>query len=255
MPFRYPCYRELRKSLGAFDAVCGYATIAVDFLNEELEQNPEPRDWLSRYAKGHGITLHDVEYESLAPRLAEMFVFLVHARFEEFLRSFLHAHVASQSWEPRGDSGLFEYVVKNLALAHSANGAGERETIEYYRLARNALSHRDIKTTRLDNQRKKVRQLLDITDEYLPPKMLGAFDYGDFLMFTRAVKAYAAIICQAARPSDPEIAHLIAPEIRSLNRFRNKPHRFRNGVRQFLRMNYYMDTAEADRVVDCIVGR
>jgi len=139
--FRYPCYRDLLKSLGTFDAICGYATIAIDFLGEELEQNPEPFEWLPRYSNGHGVILHNVDYGSLGPRLAEMFVLLVHARFEEFLRSFLHVHVAAQSWKPRGDLGLFEYVTKNLALVHSANGEDNRETIEYYRLARNAISH------------------------------------------------------------------------------------------------------------------
>ena len=253
--FRYPCYRDLLKSLGGFDAICGYATIAVDFLSEELEQNSEPRDWLGRYSKGHGVTLHDVDYNSLAPRLAEMFVLLVHARFEDFLRSFLQEHAASQSWGSRGNLGLFEYVLKNLLLLHSAHGADARETIEYYRLARNAISHPGIKTTRLHNQRTKLRSMLNITDEYIPPKALGALDYGDFFMFTHAVKVYAAIICQAARPSNSEIADLIESKIRSFNRFKNKPQRFRNGLRQFLQMNYYLDTAESDDIIDHIAGR
>jgi hypothetical protein len=253
--FRYPCYLDLRRSLGAFDAVCGYATIAVDFLSEELQQNPEPRDWLSRYSKSHGVTLHDVDDASLTPRLADMFVLLVYARFEEFLRSFLDEHRPSQTWEPRGDLGLFEYIVKNLNLAHCTNASGDRETIEYYRLARNAISHPSAKRSRLDNQRTKVRSMLNITEEYLPPKRCGAFDYGDFFMFTRAVKAYAAVMCQAARPSNSEIADCIAPRIKLLNRFRNKPVRFQNALRQFLRMSYHMDTAESDGVIDHVIGR
>lgn len=199
--------------------------------------------------------LHDVDNESLAPRLAEMFVVLVHSHFEEFLRDFLHAYAGCASWGPRGDDGLFEYVVKHLGLAYSVNAAAERETIEYYRLARNVLAHPDIKATRLINQRTKLRKLLNVTDDNLPPKPLGRFDYGDFFMFTRAVKAYAAIICQAGRPSDAEIVELIMPEIKSLNRFRNKPQRFRNGVRQYLRMTYRLDTEESDRVIDELTGR
>jgi hypothetical protein len=201
------------------------------------------------------VTLHDVDYDSLTPRLAEMFVLLVHARFEEFLTSFLESHVDSKLWDPRGDSGLFEYVLNNLGLVHSANGEAERETIAYYRLARNAISHATSKIKRLENQRGKVQRLLNVTKDYLPPKKLGSFDYGDFFMFTRAVKRYAAIICEAGRPSDSGIADLIAPDIRSLNRFRNKPQRFRNGVRQFLQMKYHMDAHEADRVIDRIIGR
>jgi hypothetical protein len=253
--FRYPCYRDLLRSLGNFDAICGYTTIAVEFLNEAMEQNPQPREWLARYSKGHGVTLHDVDNESLASRLAEMCVMLVHSHFEEFLRDFLQVHAGCASWGSRGDAGLFEYVTKHLGLQHRGNAAAERETIEYYRLARNVLAHPDIKTTRLDNQRAKLRKLLRVTDDSLPPKPLGCFDYGDSFMFTRAVKAYAAIICQEARPSDAEIAALVMPEIKPLNRFRNKPKRFRNGVGQFLRMNYNLHTDEADRVIDVLIGR
>ncbi|WP_339731021.1 hypothetical protein [uncultured Gimesia sp.] len=241
--------------MGRFDAICGYATIAVDFLGEELGQNPEPFDWLARYSKGHGITLHDVDYGSLTPRLGEMFILLVHAHFEEFLRIFLKIHVAASSWPDRGDASLFEYITKNLRLAHSVSAAKEREIIEYYRLARNIISHPGIKTVRANNQRTKLRSLLKITANNLPPNQLGSFDYGDFLMYTKAVKAYAAIICRANRPSDIELAALITPDIKALNRFKNNPPRFRNALRQYLHMNYNLNETESDPIIDHFLGR
>ena len=161
----------------------------------------------------------------------------MHAQFEDFIRSFLSEHATAQSWPPRGDKGLFEYVLNNLRLAYSSNGAEEREIIKYYRFARNVISHPDIKITRLENQRRKVRKMLKVNKDGLPPKALGRFDYGDFFLFTCAVKDYAAVICQTARPSDSEIAKMIAPAVKSLNRFKNKPSRYQNSLRQFLQMN------------------
>lgn len=247
--FSYPCLRDFYKSLGRFDAICGYVTVAVDFLTEEYEQHPDGFDWITRYSKGHGVILHDVHFESISPRLAEMFVLLVHAQFEEFIRSFLLEHQASREWGDRGDQGLFEYVVKNLGLTHTTSNAAERETIEYYHLARNVISHPSIKRKRLENQLTKLREILDVTDEDLPPKTLGKFDYGDFDLFTRAVKAYAAKICDAARPSDADLARLIAPEIKRLNRFRIKTSRFRNAVRQVLHMRYQLGAEESDGII------
>lgn len=243
------------RSLGSFDAICGYTTVAVDFLSEELEQNSEPRDWLSRFSKGHGVVLHDVEHESLPHRLAEMFVLIVNTRFEEFLRSLMEQHAGAAQWKSRGDVGLFEHVTKSLCLTHSTNGAADRETIEYYRHARNVISHPGTKTKRLENRRTKLRKALNITEEYLPPKTLGTFDYGDFFLFTRSVKSYAAIICQAARPSDSEISIIVARNLKSLNRFRNNPQRFRNALRQLLLMDYNLEQVESDPIIDIIVGR
>jgi len=220
-----------------------------------MEQNPEPRDWLAKYSKGHGVTLHDVDDESLAPRLTGMFIMLVHSHFEEFLRNFLKSNPDCRSWKERGDASLFEYVVKNLGLASSGNGANERETIEYYHLARNILAHPDIKKTRLNNQRTKLRSLLNVKDEYLPPAPLERFGFGDFFMFTRAVKAFAAIICEKGRPSDGNIARMIAPEIKCLNRFKANPKRFRNSVRQYLLMNYQLGPSESDSIIDVLAGR
>lgn len=252
--FSYQCLRDLNKSLGRFDAICGYSTIAVDFLNEEYTQHPDGFDWITRYSKGHGVTLHDVHFESITPRLAEMFVLVVHAQLEEFMRSLLIEHHGAKDWPNRGDQGLFEYVVKNLGLAHSATGAREREIIEYYHLARNVISHPGIKRKRLENQHTKLRKLLNVEADYMPPKPLGAFDYGDFDMFTRAVKSYAATMCNAARPSDEDLARIIAPEIKQLNRFRSKPPRFRNAVRQVLHMKYGLDAEEADGIINHVEG-
>lgn len=252
--FRYLCYRELLGNLGRFDAICGYATIAVDFLNEELEQNSDPRDWLSRYAKGHGVILHDVDTELLRPRMAEMFVLLVHAHLEEFLRSFLHEHEASKKWPKREDKGLFEYVLVNLKLIHACEGEAERETIEYYHLARNHIVHPDIKTTRLENQHTKLRKLLQTSGVHEPPRPYYGLDFGDFFLFTRAVKAYAAVICSAARPTDSEIAASIGTDIKRLNRVRCTPKRFRNAVRQVLQMRYQLNIEEAERIVSLVVG-
>lgn len=252
--FSYPCLRDLYKSLGRFDAICGYAIVAVDFYTEEYEQHPDGFDWITRYSKGQGVTLHDVHFESINPRLAEMFVLLVHAQFEEFIHSFLLEHKASREWGDSGDQGLFEYVLKNLGLTHATASAAERETIKYYHLARNVISHPSIKRKRMENQLTKLREILNVTDEHLPPKPLGKFDYGDFDLFTRAVKAYAAKICETARPSDADLARLIVPEIKRLNRFKTKPTRFRNAVRQVLHMKYHLTAEESDGIIEHLEG-
>lgn len=252
--FSYPCLRDLYKSLGRFDAICGYATVAVDFFTEEYQRHPDGFDWITRYSKGHGVTLHDVHFKSISPCLAEMFVLLVHAQLEEFIRSFLQEHRASREWDNRGDQGLFEYVIKNLGLNNTGASATERETIKYYNLARNVISHPNIKRNRLNKQLTKLRDILNIKDDHLPPKKLGRFDYGDFDLFTRAVKAYAAKICVVARPSDEELARLIKPEIKRLNRFRNNPSRFRNAVRQVIFMKYRLGAEESDGIIEHIEG-
>ena len=249
--FSYPCLRDFYKSLGRFDAICGYATVAVDFFTEEYEQKQDGFDWVTRYSKGHGVTLHDVHFDSLSPRLAEMFILLVHAQFEEYIRKFLLEYHAANKWEKRtSEQSLLEYTMKNLKLTKSSGGAKDRECIEYYHLVRNKISHSNIKNKKLENKRVKVRKLLGVTENTFPPKAIGELDYGDFDLYTRAAKSYAATICKAARPSDIELANLIMPEIKNLNRLRNKPDRFRNAVRQVLYMKYQLDKNESDHIIN-----
>src|SRR5690349_8496984 len=209
MPFRYPCYCSLKDNLGRIDAICGYATIAVDLLSEELQENSSPREWLSGTAKRHGIVLHDFDDQLLPHQLAQMFIVSVHAQFEEFLYAFIKDHRKSQIWDKRNDGEpLFSYVLKNLGMLHRATCAQVRETVEYYRLIRNRFSHIEVNLKKIENQRKQLRDLLKVTADYLPPKSFESVDYGDFELFTRAVKSIGAQMCLAARPSDVELAQL-----------------------------------------------
>jgi hypothetical protein len=105
-------------NLGRIDAICGYATLAVDLLSEKLTETDDPRGWLSGSAKIRGMILHDVDEGLLPHRLAPMFVVSVHSQFEEFLQGFLDEHQSySGKWpERKNGEPLCHYVLSHLGL-------------------------------------------------------------------------------------------------------------------------------------------
>jgi hypothetical protein len=256
MPFHYPCYTRLQTNLGRIDAICGYATVAVDLLSEEMRQNSNPREWLSGTAKLQGIVLHDVDDQLLPHRLAQMFIVTVHAQFEEFLHAFLEDHKESQAWDKRTDrEPLFLYVLKNLGMLHQASCAQDRETVEYYRLIRNRFSHIEVNLKKVENQKTQLQKLLNVTAGHLPPKSYDQVDYGDFDLFTKAAKSVAFQMCLAARPSDVALAELAkGGDYRRLKRFQNNPNRYTNALKQKLAMDYGLDEAEATVIVRLVLG-
>jgi hypothetical protein len=256
MAFHFPCYRRLTSNLGRIDAICGYATLAVDLLSEELQQNNSPTEWLSGTAKLHGLVLHHVDDELLPHRLAQMFIVGVHAQFEEFLVGFLEENEQSRSWSKRSDKeSLSHYVLTNVGLIFKAECAIDREVCEYYRLVRNRFSHIELNFQRLENSRAKLRALLDVDKSYEPPKQYDEVDYGDFDLFTRAVKSLAAAICLAARPTDEVLAQMAkSGTFVSLKKYRNNLPRYKKALKQKYLMDFGIDGVESDRIIECFVN-
>ena len=256
MPFHYPCYSRLKSNLGRIDAICGYATLAVDLLSEELQQNNFPRDFLWGNARVRGLVLHGVDEGLLPHRLAQMFIVTVHAQFEEFLHGFLEEHAPSSAWQKRKEGeSLSQYVLTNLHLLHQGACAEEREIAEYYRLIRNRFSHVEVNAKRLENQRKQVRNLLKVDGDHRPPKPYDQVDYGDFDLFTRSVKSLAAKICLAARPSNQLLAEVIkSGSFKALRKYARNRTRFENALKQKMLMDFGLDEAEAKPIIQLVVG-
>lgn len=255
MAFHYPCYKRLMSNLGRIDAICGYATLAVGLLSEELQQNNSPREWLSGTARMHGLILHDVDDELLPHRLAQMFIVTVHAQFEEFLISFLEEHRESASWpEKKREEALSHYVLTNLGMIFKKDCANDREMIEYYRLLRNRFSHVEVNSKRVENQRIKVRGMINATKDFEPPKAYESVDYGDFDLFTRAVKSLAERICIEAKPTDEVLAEMAKTgPFAALQRYRKNLSRYRNALKQKLLMEFGLDATESSNIVEPVL--
>lgn len=256
MAFHYPCYKRLLSNLGRIDAICGYATLAIDLLSEELQQNNSPREWLSGTARIHGLILHDVDDELLPHRLAQMFIVTVHAQFEEFMISFLDEHRESASWpDKKREEALSHYVLTNLKLIFKNECANDREVVEYYRLLRNRFSHVEVNAKRVENQRNKVRGMINSTGDIDPPKAYELVDYGDFDLFTRAVKSLAEKICIEARPSDETLAEMAkGGSFAPLRKYQKNRPRYRNALKQKLLMEFGLDEAESISIVELVLN-
>lgn len=255
MAFHYPCYKRLTSNLGRTDAICGYATLAVDLLSEELPQNNSPREWLSGSAKMHGLILHDVDEELLPHRLAQMFIVTIHAQFEEFLTSFLQEHRAADSWpDKKREESLSHYVLTNLGMAFKQDCANDREVAEYYRLLRNRFSHIEVNEKRVENQRKKLRERLKAEASIGPPKAYELVDYGDFDLFTRAVKALAARICIEGRPNLVILAEIASSDsFAALKKYQKNRPRYKNALQQKLLMEFGLDENESSGIIEIIL--
>jgi len=257
MAFFYPCYKRLMSNLGRIDAICGYATLAVDLLSEKLNEINDPRDWLSGCAKIRGMILHDVDEDLLPHRLAQMFVVSVHAQFEEFLQGFLDEHQSPGSNWPERKNGepLCHYVLSQLGLLFRSECEQDREVCDYYRLIRNRFAHVEVNDQKLKNKNSRLRALLSVSDAYLPPKSYDDLDYGDFDLFTRAVKALGARICAEARPPDSVLIEFAKTgSFAALKRYRANPSRYREALCQKLQMDFGLDEQESSNIVGSVIS-
>jgi hypothetical protein len=89
----------------------------------------------------------------------------------------------------------------------------------------------------------------------MPPKGYDDLDYGDFDLFTRAVKALAARICAEARPPDSVLVELAKTgSFAALRRFRANPSRYGKALSQKLHMNFGLDEQESANIVRTVIS-
>lgn len=251
--FRYPCYKSFLNSLGRFDAICGYSTLAIRLMNQTLSEQKSPRDWLSKTASENGLVIHQIEVDLLPTRLAEMYILLVHAEFEAFLDDFLNEHWPSKAWSPKGQEWKFHWILSKLDLRYQKETKLDRLILEYYWKIRNQIAHSLDKTKGLEKTRSEILEILDTEEKYLAPRTFDKLDYSDFNLYTRTVKRVALWLCANARPSDREIASAILGDVRKLFKLKTKPERFRNALAQYLHMRFQLDKAEADPIVSILL--
>ncbi len=205
----------------------------------------------------HQLVLNDVDNDHLPHQLAQMFIVAVYAQFEDFLVSFIEECPGADKWRKRSDGEpLVDYVLKNLGIQFSSECEIDRETVTYYRLVRNQFSHVEVREKRVSNQRKKLRALLNLEESDIgPPRDIDSVTYSDFDLFTRAVKSLGQRMCETARPPDSFIAALaVEGSYRALKKLAGSPLRYREALRNKLKMEFGLDSNESSAIISMVVG-
>jgi hypothetical protein len=93
-----------------------------------------------------------------------------------------------------------------------AVGRFEVDVAEYYRLVRNGFAHAGAEGAArkdVDALRKLVEKQGDSFSRLNAPNLYSEIEFDDFILFTRVVKQLANKLCQAARPTNPDIVQMV----------------------------------------------
>lgn len=230
------------------DAICSFLHVAESELRKTMDLQDNPSKWLRTLGLQNNVILDHVDVSIMPNRIAELFVLAVFTNFIAFVEETIDEHPASPDWIRNKHEHTIDFLLRSLGMLHSSACKNEREVVEYYRLVRNRIMHPDVKDTKLENQRRKVLELLGVEDG-VAPNRYGEIRFEDYDLFTRNVKCLAEKVCIIGRPDDDGIATMLRKTGETgFNRYRNNKPRFRNAVSQQLTMLYGLSADETDQV-------
>jgi hypothetical protein len=241
--------------LGRIDAICSFSNLAVCRLLSELAHVDNPSLKLGKFAAKYGLVIDHVDKDIMPNRLALMYILAVYSQLLEFLESFILEHPNSNKWKRITCEHIIKFVLRSIGALNNSYCEFEREIVDYYRLVRNRFMHPDVNIIHLNKQLKKIKKLIAHSDERLEPNSYYSVNFSDFDLFTRTVKSLAEKLCIIARPADDHIIAMAMNQgFKKLNKYKNKPNRYRNALSQKFCMEYCLQGKELNEIVFKYMG-
>ena len=273
--FRFPCYANLRKRLGEFDALVELNELAVRSLMSRVKL--DPRNLLQAESSehqirvDHSIALTDGEF---AARRAQFYVLSVYQQAELFFADLVDELPQGLIWKSasgraaRGkDETQLEWIVRTiksekpdeLDKESDAQFFDDVSIFNYFRLVRNAFMHEGKETRALGLARDElVKRHRERSAEsgaaqgnacernFIVPYAYSELRFSDFILFTRVVKAIARRLCRALKPElDTLLEHRYSYDNHfGLRKYLNSAARFESACKTRLSIDYSLTEAE-----------
>ena len=225
--FKFPCYANLRKHLGEYDALVELNELAVRSLMSRVQS--DPRALLEVESRAHQIRVDHSSALSngqFAARRAQFYVLSVYQQAELFFADLIDDLPQGPVWKfapgkaARGkDEPQLDWIVRTIK-AQKPEALDEERDVEffddvsifnYFRLIRNAFMHEGAETrnlstahnalVKLHQQRSKDQETAKLRERsFTVPNKYDDLQFSDFILFTRVVKSIARRLCLALKP-------------------------------------------------------
>ena len=240
--YRPRCLRGLYKLLGLSDATVEWIEVAVRHLREINDTQRIVR--VGDLAATYGVRVNNIDFKDLPSRWASLQVLSVYQNLEWFLAEFREEHPRHVR-KKKPDEDLISYTLNSFGVSKHDAGMLEFEILDYYRQARNHLMHDPSAPQKKTHvtQRARIEQLKANTAYcgLSAPNTIDAFDFDDFILFSRALKNLARNLCAATCPTADELVALLkndAPLRRLLNRTNQNQERMQKSLASYLQRCY-----------------
>lgn len=296
MTFTLQSYRRLKSKLGKLDAIVECNELALrGFINQAAQHTSEKelKGFITSQSEQYKVQVNAVDLNQLGVKVAQLYILLVYQQAEEFFQDFREEHPYSSAWKYDNGDTILVRILNNIGDDYDQNvkciGELRFEIFDYYHLVRNRFMHSKIRLEKLDNQTKKIQEIINNQPNHLPvsflcadkkldeidnkvrakrsyningvPNVYRSITFEDFLLFSKLVKDIAYLVCQLSRPSDIELADWILENPDSkviLSKFRRRKQneeRYKNSIFGLVNNLYGLQKNEAQGVVEALIKK
>lgn len=154
MEWRFDAYRDLLQRLGHGDGMAEVIEVARRDFVDAAQATKDPRTYLAARARAQGIVVHEIDIANLPTRAAVLFIVGAYQQLEGFLKELVDEVdevTGRKSRDRRDKEAPLDWALDVLPGGGARNVRRiwrERyDTLEYYRVVRNAFTHKVKQTT------------------------------------------------------------------------------------------------------------
>lgn len=193
--FSIPSYRDLKKSLGKYDALVEFLECSCRaFLKNHENSGLSFNEYLAEESAEYGIHLRDLSLENYRHVINSSYLLFPYASFDEFINSY---KLEVRFLIDRGfilinkdDASQFERLIISL------NNIGinpeipqiRKDLFDYYRLIRNSVAHNGVKKSTGIYKRIDLNEIKSMYPTLTGLQVEGFTDFDDFILCTANIK-------------------------------------------------------------------
>ena len=199
--FSIPSYRNLKKSLGEYDALVEFLECSCRaFLKNHENSGLNFNEYLAEESAEYGIYLIDLSLENYRHVINSSYLLFPYASFDEFISSYINevCFLIKKDFEfvYKKDASRFERLIISL------NDIGinpeipqiQIDLFNYYRLIRNSVAHKGVNNLTSIYKRIDLNEIKSMYPTLTGLQEEGITDFDDFILCTANIKDIANIL-------------------------------------------------------------
>lgn len=228
MSFRFMCYKKLKTSLGEIDSIVEAIELSTREFIQNISQDGMKKENIQNnienLSKKHNIKVNYIDINNFENRVIQLHIVNAAEQLEYYIKNLKLEHPIFRNCSNKQDNESdLDYILRILGLGILKQSI-EYSILNHYRLIRNRFVHADNEDK--NEYLKRIQTKINHTQytKLSAPNIYEKLVFDDFILFTRAIKEFAKLLNQHAKPETNELANIIKEKYKSkLNKFSNNP--------------------------------
>ena len=249
--FSYEAYRVLKKNLGEYDAVIEVNELLIKEFNSNSKEIGYNR-YVEKLSEKHNVIVDSIKIDLFNLRIRQYYIVSVYQAFETFISKFKReflTYFIGHSWITKQDGEtVLENVVQNVKVINPKIDLQKEvlESVDYYRLVRNYMSHTNRDSGKIALKHKSVSkyvpELSTMFNYQCTINDISNINFDDFKLFSNCVKHIAFYLSIMSKPSNEIVAikifELEKESIKKLRKTKNNELRYKNSIDNLIRSKF-----------------